>query len=126
MDKNAGFTRFSSLGNITANTVAKRANKKTISKSRTNLTTRNGNNHQTSSLLRQNSNLSTCTKKEFPFEAIVSMCGSVLDPEKYETRNDPMKLFGVVLNPNHFDKEAGLDTNEDGMLVEFVLAGEYG
>ena len=66
-----------------------------------------------------------CSKKEFPFGTRVSICGSKLDPERFEWKSHPPRFYGVVQNPRHYDEHKGFDTNEDEKLVEFVLAGEY-
>ena len=64
-------------------------------------------------------------KKEFPFGTLVSICGSKLDPERFEYKSYPPSFYGVIQNPDQYDEDKGLDTNETEELVEFVLAGEY-
>ena len=42
-------------------------------------------------------------KKKYSFGLIVAISGSILDPDKYETTEDPPIFYGVVEDPFDFE-----------------------
>ena len=83
------------------------------------------NVHQTDKHLNLKKVDQPCSKKESPFDTLVSICRSKLDPERFVWKSYPPYFYGIVQNPSHYDEHKGLDTNEAEELVEFLLAGEY-
>jgi hypothetical protein len=81
--------------------------------------------HQTDKHLKMKKVQLPISNKEFPFGTLVSICGSNLDPERFEWKSYPPTFYGVVQDPSHYDLNEELEPNEDEELVEFVLAGEY-